>query len=290
MLFLPGKLSSKSLFCWNQLPWLVTAGKAPWDRATRDLCPGQTWRSLTSAHRHHSWAASASTNILHSVVSSTPKGLTGRVERHFIWSCSNISGQAGGGVLPYRHLWILLKKHVTIFTTCAINFRSSISSRQLPAVSPALLSKQSWPGCSNCCCKWSDSAEKPRPDWSWKLNCSIICEVWRCPPKAGVWGGRSPPLGISGYYLFRLLPFHEGFFFFFTKRKTTGMHLYSLNHRRMEVAQEFRKSSCSSLLHKQANLELVAQGHFQMAFGPLQGWRLHSLPGQLVPMLNHPHS
>lgn len=99
--------------------------------------------------------------------------------------------------------------------------------------------------------------------------------------------GRGVGRKVSTSGNLRLLPFQVVTFswrffsfFFFTKRKTTGMHLYSLNHRRMEVAQEYRKSSCPSTLHKQDNLELVAQDHFQMAFGHLQGWRLHSLPGQ----------
>lgn len=40
---------------------------------------------------------------------------------------------------------------------------------------------------------------------------------------------------------------------------------------------------------KQGQLELVAQDHVPMAFEFLQGWRLHNLPGQHVPVLRHPH-
>jgi len=34
--------------------------------------------------------------------------------------------------------------------------------------------------------------------------------------------------------------------------------------------------------------ELVAEDHFQVAFEHLQGWTLHDLPGQPVPVLSHP--
>jgi len=40
-------------------------------------------------------------------------------------------------------------------------------------------------------------------------------------------------------------------------------------------------------LLKQGHLELVAKDHAQMAFEYLQGWRLHNLPGQPVPVLGH---
>uniref|UniRef100_A0A8C0ES58 receptor protein-tyrosine kinase n=1 Tax=Bubo bubo TaxID=30461 RepID=A0A8C0ES58_BUBBB len=43
-------------------------------------------------------------------------------------------------------------------------------------------------------------------------------------------------------------------------------------------------------LLKQGHLELVAHNHIQTAFEYLQGWRLHNLPGQPVPVLGHPHS
>ena len=43
-------------------------------------------------------------------------------------------------------------------------------------------------------------------------------------------------------------------------------------------------------LLKQGLLQLVAQEHVQMAFEHLQGWRLHNLSGQPVPVLGHPHS
>jgi len=40
----------------------------------------------------------------------------------------------------------------------------------------------------------------------------------------------------------------------------------------------------------QVHLDMVAQDHIQMAFEDLQGWRLHDLPGQPVPVLSHAHS
>ena len=43
------------------------------------------------------------------------------------------------------------------------------------------------------------------------------------------------------------------------------------------------------LLLKQGRLELVAQDHVQTAFEYLQGWPLHDLPGQAVPVLSHLH-
>ena len=41
---------------------------------------------------------------------------------------------------------------------------------------------------------------------------------------------------------------------------------------------------------KQGQLELVSQGHTQMTFEYLQGWRLHHLAQQPVPALSLPHS
>ncbi|KAK4823251.1 hypothetical protein QYF61_000218 [Mycteria americana] len=43
-------------------------------------------------------------------------------------------------------------------------------------------------------------------------------------------------------------------------------------------------------LLKQSHLETVAQDPSQTAFEYLQGRRLHKLPGQPVPVLDHPHS
>jgi len=43
-------------------------------------------------------------------------------------------------------------------------------------------------------------------------------------------------------------------------------------------------------LLKQGHLQPVAQDNVHMAFEYLQGWRLHSVPGQPVPVLGCPHS
>jgi len=41
---------------------------------------------------------------------------------------------------------------------------------------------------------------------------------------------------------------------------------------------------------KQGHLELFAQDHVQIAFEYLQELRLHNISGQLVPVLDYPHS
>ena len=64
----------------------------------------------------------------------------------------------------------------------------------------------------------------------------------------------------------------------------------SQNHRMVEVGRDLWRSSGPTPVLKQGHLELVAQAHGQMAFEYLQGWRLHNLPGQPVPVFSHPHS
>ena len=51
-----------------------------------------------------------------------------------------------------------------------------------------------------------------------------------------------------------------------------------------ETGKDLWRTSGPNLLLKQ-----VAQDRVQMAFEYLQGGRLHNLPGQLVPVLSHPH-
>ena len=58
----------------------------------------------------------------------------------------------------------------------------------------------------------------------------------------------------------------------------------------VEVGRDLQRSSDPTLLLKQSQLEPVAQDHVQAAFEYLQGWRLHNLPEQPVPVLGHPHS
>jgi len=64
----------------------------------------------------------------------------------------------------------------------------------------------------------------------------------------------------------------------------------------VKVGRDLWRSSCPALVLRQGHLELIAQDHDflvaqdQTAFEYAQGWRLHSLPGQPVPVLGHPHS
>ena len=57
-----------------------------------------------------------------------------------------------------------------------------------------------------------------------------------------------------------------------------------------EVGRGLWRSPGPMCLLKQGLLEWVTQDHVQMAFEYLQGWRLHSLIGQPLPVLSHPHS
>jgi len=52
-----------------------------------------------------------------------------------------------------------------------------------------------------------------------------------------------------------------------------------------EVGRDLWRSSGPSTLFKESNLDAVVQDHVQTAFG-LQGWRLHNLPRQPVPVLS----
>lgn len=54
--------------------------------------------------------------------------------------------------------------------------------------------------------------------------------------------------------------------------------------------QEYHRRDLWRSLIKQRRSEQVVQAHVQAAFEDLQGGRLHSLSGQLVPALYHPHS
>jgi len=58
----------------------------------------------------------------------------------------------------------------------------------------------------------------------------------------------------------------------------------------VEVGKDLWRSSSPTPQLKQGPLEPFAQDYVQSAFELLQGWRLHSLSGQLVPVLDHPHS
>jgi len=56
-----------------------------------------------------------------------------------------------------------------------------------------------------------------------------------------------------------------------------------------EFQRDLGRAFCPSPLLKQGQLQPIAQDHLQVAFGYLQGWRLHHLSGQPMPVLSHPH-
>ena len=66
--------------------------------------------------------------------------------------------------------------------------------------------------------------------------------------------------------------------------------LSSQNHRAAGVGGDLWRSSGPTTLLNQGHLGPVAQDHIQMASEYLQGWRLHNLHGEPVPVLHHPHS
>ena len=69
----------------------------------------------------------------------------------------------------------------------------------------------------------------------------------------------------------------------------TTSHL-SQNHRMVEVGGDLWRSFGPTPLLKQGHQEPLAQNHVQMTFAYVQGWRLHNLPEQPVPVLGHPHN
>jgi len=60
------------------------------------------------------------------------------------------------------------------------------------------------------------------------------------------------------------------------------------NHRMVGVGRHLCGSSSPTPLLKQGHLQQPAQDHVQMGLEYLQRRRLHSLPGQPVPVLRHP--
>jgi len=58
----------------------------------------------------------------------------------------------------------------------------------------------------------------------------------------------------------------------------------------VEVGRGLWSSSGPTHLLKQGHPEKGVQNHTQTAFGYLQGWRLHNMPWQPVPVLSHPHT
>jgi len=65
-------------------------------------------------------------------------------------------------------------------------------------------------------------------------------------------------------------------------------HTESQNHRMVGVGRDLCGSSSPTLLPKQGHLQQAAQNRVQASLEYLQRRRLHSLPGQPVPVLCHP--
>jgi len=62
------------------------------------------------------------------------------------------------------------------------------------------------------------------------------------------------------------------------------------NHRMVGFGRDLWKSSSPTPMLKQVHLEQTAQDCIQVGLEYLQRRRLHSLSGQPVPVLRHPHS
>jgi len=62
------------------------------------------------------------------------------------------------------------------------------------------------------------------------------------------------------------------------------------NHRTVEIGKDLWTLSGPTTMLKQGHLEPTAQDCIQAAFQYLQGWRLHKLSGQLMPVLGHSHN
>ena len=62
------------------------------------------------------------------------------------------------------------------------------------------------------------------------------------------------------------------------------------NQKMVEVGRDLWRSFCPTPLFKQGLLGLVAQEHTVRAFDYLQGWRLHNIPRQPVPVFSHSKS
>ena len=69
------------------------------------------------------------------------------------------------------------------------------------------------------------------------------------------------------------------------KKKIPLYYCYSMNHRTCEVGRDMWRYLAQFPCSKK-----FAQGCVQLGAEYLQGWRLHKLSGQPVPMIDHPHS
>lgn len=57
----------------------------------------------------------------------------------------------------------------------------------------------------------------------------------------------------------------------------------------VDAGRDLWRSPCSAPMLSWDHLGPLAQDDVQIGFESLQEWRLHSLPGQPVPVLGHPH-
>ena len=62
------------------------------------------------------------------------------------------------------------------------------------------------------------------------------------------------------------------------------------NHRIIEIGRDFLISSGLNPLLKAQPTTSSGSGPCLLSFGHLQGWRLHNLSGQSLPVLDHSHS
>jgi len=85
--------------------------------------------------------------------------------------------------------------------------------------------------------------------------------------------------------------FYRNLLAFFYKHCLAGLsdplkHLNWHTETQRMTARDLWRSSCPASLLKQGHLELVVQTVFEYS----QTWRLHTLPGQPIPVLSHPRS
>jgi len=113
--------------------------------------------------------------------------------------------------------------------------------------------------------------------FSYSVPCRTSRVFWHVPVLPGcsakdvnLWAASFPPQMLRSVY--------------------SRLFTVSQNHRIAGVGRELCGSSSPTPLPKQADLDQAAQDHVQVGLEYLQGKRIHSLPGQPVPVLCHPQS
>lgn len=145
VLSLPGKLSSKSLSCCQQLPW-VTVGRTLESEQhmipTLGRCEGPKSVPVATTAVLQLLPPAPST-----AVCSTPKGIcqVGQSEAWFELTATSWTGWEGALLQKF-----LLKKLAIPFTTCAISSHASISSRQLPLPAQCCWAQPATPQNQSC--------------------------------------------------------------------------------------------------------------------------------------------